>query len=92
MNGSVLIMVLALAVAFTAPAFALEAEHQPTTKADCEKAGMVWKERDSQCKPATTQDSSALRNVLGVIGLFCALIGFVMVCRMWIAERRRTCG
>jgi hypothetical protein len=38
MNGPVLITVLALGVAFTAPAFAVEAGHQPLTKADCKKA------------------------------------------------------
>jgi hypothetical protein len=49
MNGPVLIIVLALAVAFTAPAFAVEAGHQPLTKADCKKAGMKWDDKANVC-------------------------------------------
>ena len=49
MNGPVLIIVLVLAVAFTAPAFAVEAGHQPLTKADCKKAGMKWDDRANVC-------------------------------------------
>jgi hypothetical protein len=38
---------LALAVAFTAPAFA--AGNQPLTKTDCKKAGMKWDESALVC-------------------------------------------
>jgi hypothetical protein len=38
---------LALAVAFTAPAFAGPAA--PTNKADCEKAGMHWNATSNSC-------------------------------------------
>ena len=41
------ILVLALATAFTAPAFAQDAT--PTTKADCEKAKGTWDEKTMTC-------------------------------------------
>jgi hypothetical protein len=40
-----MIVALGLAVAFTAPAFAV-----PTTKADCEKAGMKWNATTNKCE------------------------------------------
>ena len=41
------LLVLALATAFTAPAFAQDPA--PTTKADCEKAKGTWDEKTSMC-------------------------------------------
>jgi hypothetical protein len=42
------IIILGLAIAFTAPAFA--AEKAPTTKAACEKAHMTWDTSAKKCK------------------------------------------
>ncbi len=42
-----MLVVLGLAVAFTAPAFA--AEKNPTTKAACEKAGKTWDAATKKC-------------------------------------------
>jgi hypothetical protein len=41
-----LMLALGLAVAFVAPTFAAE----PTTKADCEKAGKKWDDTAKKCK------------------------------------------
>ena len=41
-----MIVALGLAVAFTAPAFSADT---PTTKADCQKAGMKWDDAAKKC-------------------------------------------
>ena len=51
MKGLISILALSLVVAFTAPAFA-GGGTPPTTKADCEKAGMKWNDATSKCEPA----------------------------------------
>jgi hypothetical protein len=48
MKGIISIIALTLAVAFTAPAFAGPAA--PTSKADCEKAGMKWNATSNICE------------------------------------------
>jgi hypothetical protein len=47
MKSVVSIIAVALAVAFTAPAFA--ADKTPTTKAACEKAHMKWDDTAKKC-------------------------------------------
>jgi hypothetical protein len=47
MKTFISLLVLALATAFTAPAFAQEPA--PTTKADCEKAMGTWDDATSKC-------------------------------------------
>jgi hypothetical protein len=47
MKTFISLLVLALATAFTAPAFAQEPA--PTTKADCEKAKGTWDDATSKC-------------------------------------------
>jgi hypothetical protein len=42
-------LALVLVVAFTAPAFA-GGGAPPTTKADCEKAGMKWNDSSGKCE------------------------------------------
>ena len=50
MKGLIPLLVLGLAVAFTAPAFAADAPAVPTTKADCEKMkDMTWDAATSKC-------------------------------------------
>ena len=51
MKGLVSIITLALAVAFTAPAFA-GGGAPPTTKLDCEKAKMKWDDSTGKCEEA----------------------------------------
>lgn len=46
MKTLVSLIALGLAVAFAAPAFA---GGNPTTKADCEKAGMHWDAKTNTC-------------------------------------------
>lgn len=48
MKGLLSLLVLALAVAFTAPAFAADPA-APTTKADCDKAKGTWDDATSKC-------------------------------------------
>jgi hypothetical protein len=48
MKGLLSLLVLALAVAFTAPAFAADPA-APTTKADCKKAKGTWDDATSKC-------------------------------------------
>jgi hypothetical protein len=48
MKTFVSLLVLALATAFTAPAFAQETA-APATKADCEKAKGTWDDATSKC-------------------------------------------
>jgi hypothetical protein len=48
MKSLVSLLVLGLAVAFTAPAFAQETA-APTTKADCEKAKGTWDDATYKC-------------------------------------------
>jgi hypothetical protein len=43
------IIILAVVVAFTAPAFAEDAAPQPLTRADCNNAGLKWDEQGNVC-------------------------------------------
>jgi len=54
----------------------------PTTKAECEQVGMRWKERANKCFPLHESHTLSYY-VLGVIGLGCALAGFIIVCGEW---------
>ena len=49
MKSLIPLLVLGLAVAFTAPAFAEDAPAAPTTKADCDKAKGTWDDATSKC-------------------------------------------
>jgi hypothetical protein len=49
MRSFVTILALAIAVAFTAPAFAGPGS-TITNKEDCEKAGKVWNDADKKCE------------------------------------------
>jgi hypothetical protein len=50
MKGLIPFLVMGLAVAFTAPAFAADAPAVPTTKADCEKTkDMTWDAATKTC-------------------------------------------
>jgi hypothetical protein len=50
MKTLVSVMALALAVAFTAPAFAAGGiGNQPLTKSDCKKAGLKWSDQANVC-------------------------------------------
>jgi hypothetical protein len=44
-----MLVAMALAVAFTAPAFAAGPAAQPLTKADCKKAGLKWNDQANVC-------------------------------------------
>jgi hypothetical protein len=48
MKTLVSMLVLGLAIAFTAPAFAA-GPAQPLTKADCKKAGLKWNDQANVC-------------------------------------------
>jgi flagellin-like protein len=48
MKGLISVIALALAVAFTVPAFA-GGGSTPTNKADCEKAGKKWDDSGNKC-------------------------------------------
>jgi hypothetical protein len=49
MKSFVTILALGLGLAFTVPAFA-GGGAPPTTKADCEKAGMKWNDSSGKCE------------------------------------------
>lgn len=49
MKGLVSILALALALAFTGPAFATSHEAAAKTEADCTKAGGVWDAATNTC-------------------------------------------
>ena len=50
MKGLLSLLVLGVAVAFTAPAFAADAPAVPMTKADCDKSkGMKWDDATMKC-------------------------------------------
>ena len=49
MRSFVTILAVAIAVAFTAPAFAGPGS-TITNKEDCEKAGKVWNDADKKCE------------------------------------------
>jgi hypothetical protein len=85
MNAFVLIVALGLASALATPVGAAEV---PTTQADCEKAGMRWKEKASKCRPLWEEGihptfPKEVRNVLGMIGLGCTLLGLIVFYREW---------
>ena len=68
MKRLALIVALGLASALATPVVAAE---MPTTQADCEKAGMRWKEKATKCRPLHEEGilptlPKEVRNVLGV--------------------------
>jgi hypothetical protein len=77
MKPFALIVALGLASALAPPLVAAE---MPTTQADCEKAGMRWKEKASKCRPLREE---GIRNVFGMIGLGCTLLGLIVFYREW---------
>ena len=64
------------------------AAEMPTTQADCEKAGMLWKEKPSkwrglpQKRILTTLPTEA-RFVLGLIALGCTVVGLTVIALEW---------
>src|SRR6476646_9138804 len=73
------IVALNLPVAFATPLVAAEI---PTTKAQCEQAGMRWKESANQdkCRFAKARNFPApVRIVLGIIGLGSTLLGVIIL-------------
>ena len=94
MTPFALIVALGLASALATPVVAAET---PTTQADCEKAGMRWKEKASECRPLRKQGIlptlfKAVRNVLAMLGLGCALLGLIVLYREWREAGDRTRG
>ena len=81
-----LIIAMSFAPAFVMPAVAGET---PTAMAECEKAGRNWSEQSATCTEWKPSIPAPLRNVLGVIGIVCGFVGFMMVCRIWVEENRR---
>jgi hypothetical protein len=82
-----LIIALNLAASFAMPVVAAEI---PTTKADCEQAGMKWKEwaPNEKCRFPVRREPTLpapVRNVLGIIGLGSALLGLIILYREWHA-------
>jgi hypothetical protein len=47
------IIILAVVVAFVAPAFAEDAAPQPLTRADCHAAGLKWDDQGNVCSDKT---------------------------------------
>jgi len=79
------LVALALASVSATPLVAAE---MPTTQADCEKAGMLWKEKASKCRPLREEGTlPTLPNVLGVIGLGCTVAGVIVLYRDWRTPR-----
>jgi hypothetical protein len=83
------IVALALASVSATPLVAAE---MPTTQVDCEKAGLRWKEKASKCRPLREEGTlptlpKEVRNVLGVIGLGCAVAGLIFLYRDWRTPR-----
>ena len=83
------IVALGLASALATPVMAAE---MPTTQADCEKAGMRWKEKASKCRPLREEGITPtlpkeVRNVLGMIGLGCTVAGLIVLYRDWRTPR-----
>ena len=54
----------------------------PTTKAECEQVGMRWKENAGRCHPLFHEQKLSFK-IIGGIGLGCALVGFIVVCKEW---------
>ena len=71
------IIALNLAGAIITPAIAAE---YPKTKADCENAGLKWKEEAHKCRPLV-RDWSPAKRLWGWIGLGSAVVGLVLVWR-----------
>jgi hypothetical protein len=79
------IIALNLAAAFATPVVAAEL---PTNKADCEQAGMKWKEQANQnkCRFADRSEHrlpAPVHNVLGIIGIGANLLCLIMLYREW---------
>jgi hypothetical protein len=74
---------LNLAGPATAPAFAADI---PTTEADCEKAGMKWKQKAGKCKPMPSHAPSRAESVLALIGIGCALVGLFFIWSEYLTD------
>jgi hypothetical protein len=76
------IVALNLAVAFATPVVAAEI---PTTKAECEQAGMRWKESANQdkCRFSVYKLPAPVRIVIGIIGLGLTLLGVIILYQEW---------
>jgi len=81
-----LIIAMSFAPAFVTPTVAGET---PTAMAECEKAGRNWSEQSATCTEWKPSVPPPVRKVLGMIGIVCGLVGFVMVCRIWVEENQR---
>ena len=66
-----LIMVSIVALSLAGPFFSsASATDVPTTKAECDKAGMKWKPQANKCKPrGAGQSLSSAKRVFGLIAL-----------------------
>ena len=70
------IIALSLAGAIVTPAIAAE---YPMTKADCEKAGLKWKEEKHKCKPSVrVVNWSPAKRLWAWIGLGFAVVGLTV--------------
>jgi hypothetical protein len=76
-------VVLSLAGPLMAPAFAAA---PPTTQAECEKAGMRWKEKASKCRSMPGRSLSTAQKIVGLLGLMCALI---LLFQIWTGRLER---
>src|SRR6476661_8104978 len=71
------IVALNLALAFATPVVAAEI---PTTKAECEQAGMRWKD----CRSINARKlPDPVRIVIGIIGLGLTLLGVIILYQEW---------
>jgi len=81
----------AVAQSETPPPKPLVAAEIPTTKADCEQAGMHWKEQANECRSAAVgKPMLPARTVLGIIGIGSALLGLILLYREWRDREWRT--
>ena len=79
------IIALSLAGAIVTPAIAAE---YPMTKADCEKAGLKWKEEKHKCKPSVrVVNWSPAKRLWAWIGLGSAVVGLIVLYRDWRTPR-----
>jgi hypothetical protein len=80
MRRQILAALVAISIGAVMPSLAVEIN---TTKADCEKHGMRWKNGAGRCVPPLEDKLSKLEHITGVIGIACALGGLVIVFREW---------
>jgi len=81
MSLPALIVAVGFVAATATPVVAVDV---PTTKVECERAGMIWKQKANKCRPEDTHTlATSVRNVLGVIGVGCAVAGVVILLGAW---------